>query len=98
MHGRLRTFAVMGVFVAAWPTGARAQEPRWQGTVATAPDQQAAVQQLDIRFRPYRPFHFYGNTVRRIYYRGNPLPTPTDIVESSQALFANQPPPPRPSF
>jgi len=28
-----------------------------------------AIHQIPIQFRPNRPGHFYGNTVRRIYYR-----------------------------
>ena len=30
--------------------------------------------------RPYRPFHFYGNTVRRRHYRGTAIPTPRDLI------------------
>ena len=29
-----------------------------------------AIKNTDILLRPNRPFHFYGNTVRRLYYRG----------------------------
>jgi hypothetical protein len=40
--------------------------------------------------RPNRPFHFYGNTVRRKYYRGSPLPRPADVVEGGEALITKR--------
>jgi hypothetical protein len=31
--------------------------------------------------------HFYGNMVRRYYYRGNPLPSPRDLNDAAHAFF-----------
>jgi len=63
------------------------EEPGWWGVVIADPYTQAQIDQTDILLRPYRPFHFYGNTVRRMFYRGNPLPTIQDVADSVQALF-----------
>lgn len=41
---------------------------------------------LPITERPYRPLHFYGNTVRRLHYRGQALPAPRDLTEGIRAL------------
>ncbi|WP_437226863.1 hypothetical protein SH661x_000050 [Planctomicrobium sp. SH661] len=43
----------------------------------------ALREQLDatpIELRPYRPFHFYGNTVRRVHYRGTPFPRFGEVI------------------
>ena len=46
------------------------------------------IRSMEIIHRPYRPFHFYGNTARRLYYRGRILPTGRDIVCGLAALAA----------
>lgn len=63
------------------------QEPGWCGVVFA---QGALKEQIDatpMELRPYRPFHFYGNTVRRLHYRGTALPTVLDIENGTRALF-----------
>jgi hypothetical protein len=51
-----------------------AQEPGWYPyTIARGSDREM-IRQTPLLLRPYRPLHFYGNTQRRMYYRGNPLP------------------------
>jgi hypothetical protein len=50
-------------------------------------EQQRLIDATPILERPYRPFHFYGNTVRRQYYRGTPLPAPRDFVDGAAALL-----------
>ncbi|SFI92038.1 hypothetical protein [Planctomicrobium piriforme] len=32
------------------------------------------IEATPMEDRPYRPFHFYGNTVRRVHYHGSALP------------------------
>jgi hypothetical protein len=39
-----------------------------------------------IHLRPYRPLHFYGNTVRRRHYRGSALPTRSDIIATFRGI------------
>jgi hypothetical protein len=38
-------------------------------TVIAVGTERAFISGMPIIERPYRPFHFYGNTVRRRYYR-----------------------------
>ena len=52
-------------FVAAQPSGSS------YPIIATGPQRQA-IKSTPILYRPNRPGHFYGNTVRRIHYRGGP--------------------------
>jgi len=63
------------------------EEPGWWGVVFADPVTQEAIDNTDIILRPYRPFHCYGNTVRRMYYRGNPFPTLRDVRSSFHALM-----------
>ncbi len=70
-----------------------ADEPGWVTRVIKSPSERAASQATPIVERPYRPLHFYGNTVRRQYYRQSPLPLPRDFVESTRGLI-----PPIPSI
>ena len=51
-------------------------EPGWSRAVIATGDQRATIKALPIEQRPYRPLHVYGNTVRRMHYRGPPLPAP----------------------
>jgi hypothetical protein len=39
-----------------------------------------------ILHRPYRPLHFYGNTVRRRHYRGRAIPRAGDLLRGSSLL------------
>jgi hypothetical protein len=63
-----------------------AQEPGWSGPVIAFGQQRAQIESTPIVSRNYRPFHFYGNTVRRRYYRGTVLPSPGDVLRGSGAL------------
>jgi hypothetical protein len=61
-------------------TNSRASEPGWINRVIAPPELRARLQATPIEQRPYRPLHFYGNTVRRIHYRGTPLPTVAETI------------------
>lgn len=65
---------------------ARGTEPGWTGSVIKRGADRAAMDALPITERPYRPLHFYGNTVRRLHYRGQALPAPRDLTEGIRAL------------
>ena len=58
-------------------------EPTWYPYVIARGDDRSRIETTPIEFRPYRPLHFYGNTVRRTYYRGTPLPLPTDVARGT---------------
>ncbi len=66
---------------------AGACEPGWSGEVILWGPKRQQMQSTHILRRPYRPFHVYGNTVRRMYYRGSPLPQPRDFVDGTAALL-----------
>ena len=63
-----------------------AQEPGWSGNVLAFGQQRARIEATPIIHRNYRPFHFYGNTVRRRYYHGTALPRPSEFVRGPAAL------------
>jgi len=50
-----------------------------RGPIIATGAERAAIESTPIEYRPYRPLHFYGNTVRRQYYRGSALPAPREI-------------------
>jgi hypothetical protein len=60
----------------AIPARGQTAEPGWDWRVIGSRDFREQIQSTPIELRPYRPFHFYGNTVRREYYRGTPMPAP----------------------
>ena len=66
---------------------ASAQEPDWQGVIVARGETRQQIESTDILLRPYRPLHFYGNTLRRQYYRGWPTPLPRDVVRGSWAFL-----------
>jgi hypothetical protein len=62
-------------------------EPKWQGNVIARGSERAKIESTPILERPYRPLHFYGNTVRRRHYRGTALPSAKDLTGASSALL-----------
>ena len=75
----------------AWPlapnAGQLSGEPGWTSRVFKIGEDRESTNSLPIIQRPYRPLHFYGNTVRRWYYRGNPLPLPADLIETGRRII-----------
>ncbi|MEZ6093342.1 MAG: hypothetical protein R3C03_03760 [Pirellulaceae bacterium] len=79
-----------GIFIffaaATNPNLASAQivgEPNWVPYIVGSQTFRSEIHQVPIVERPNRPFHFYGNTVRRDYYRGSPIPMPRDWVNTA---------------
>lgn len=66
---------------------AEAQEPGWSPIVIPTGEYREQIKSLPIEARPYRPLHFYGNTVRRNHYRGNPVVTPKDLRVTTRELI-----------
>ena len=54
-------------------------EPGWLPVVVAKEPLKSQIKATPIEMRQNRPLHFYGNTKRRIYYRGNPWPTANDF-------------------
>ena len=67
---------ILGMAMSVGVAGAHSQEPGWSLAVVPMSPQAQQIRQQDILDRPYRPGHVYGNTVRRMHYRGHPLPAP----------------------
>lgn len=59
---------------------ARGQEPGWMGVIVARGELKQEIKSMPMVDRPYRPFHFYGNTVRREYYHGTRLPAPRKVL------------------
>ena len=83
-------FVIAGLLFLA--TTADAQEPSWSGPVFARGHLREQIESTPISHRSYRPFHFYGNTIRRMHYRGTFLPSTRDIVEGGSVLFRSTPP------
>ena len=66
---------------------AAAQEPNWYPYVVARGQDRVVIQNTPMEYRPYRPFHFYGNTIRRTYYRGTAAPQPRDIIRMSTIVL-----------
>lgn len=60
-------------------TSCYAVEPGWANHVVKRGAEKELSQATPILLRPYRPLHFYGNTVRRRHYRGSARITLKDM-------------------
>ncbi len=87
-------FVLSTVFFACVATGscilttdASSAEPGWSPIVLPTGEYREQIKSMPIELRPYRPLHFYGNTIRRNYYRGNAAPMPRDIVTTATELI-----------
>lgn len=88
MQKNMKTFHALiagGLLLASGWVGqsvasANETEPTWSGSVIARGEERKQIRSLPIEERPYRPLHFYGNTVRRMHYRGTPLPTVPEVV------------------
>lgn len=67
-----------------------ADEPGWQGNVIARGAEREKIQNTPILERPYRPLHFYGNTVRRRHYRGTAVPAPRDVSGAAGAAVRSR--------
>ena len=75
---------VLGVLVVACAPVlvCSAAEPQWTSQVVKRGEDRAKTNSTDILHRPNRPLHFYGNTVRRVHYRGQARPTVRDMQKT----------------
>lgn len=65
-----------------------ANEPGWIPNIVAFGELREQIEATPIENRPYRPLHFYGNTVRRIHYHGSALPRLGDGAGSRQLRVA----------
>ena len=81
------TVLLCGVLSWTGDSGVFGREPSWYPyTIARGMDRDW-IRETPIELRPYRPFHFYGNTQRRRFYRGNPLPQARDYRDTFRSLI-----------
>ncbi len=74
-------FSVIGSNV-AFASKNHPSEPGWTHGVVLFGEERAKKDATPILQREYRPFHFYGNTVRRQYYRGTVRPSLSDGLQA----------------
>jgi hypothetical protein len=67
-----------------------AAEPGWTHGVVLFGEARKKKDATPILEREYRPFHFYGNTVRRQYYRGTPVPSIGDGLQAARATVVRR--------
>ncbi|HBJ34190.1 MAG TPA: hypothetical protein DDZ51_05380 [Planctomycetaceae bacterium] len=73
----IAVFGLATLFCAEESTG---QQPGWSPNIIATGQERDRIRATPIEQRPYRPMHLYGNTVRRLHYRGTPLPTIAETV------------------
>jgi hypothetical protein len=91
--GRMGNSVLAFAFVAMLSLVSRvssADEPGWQGNVIARGAEREKIQNTPILERPYRPLHFYGNTVRRRHYRGTAVPAPRDVAGVAGAAVGSR--------
>ena len=74
---------LVGLLLASSATGG---EPGWASQVVKPLSERAQLQQTPIIDRPYRPLHFYGNTVRRMHYHGRAVPSVREMGAGLRAF------------
>lgn len=62
-------------------------EPSWTYGIVRVGESRDSIKSMPITERPYRPLHVYGNTVRRMHYRGTAIPAPRDVVGAGAATI-----------
>jgi hypothetical protein len=84
-----RKVMITSVFAASFLCGAKSQsqEPGWTGRIVKIGIDKETSDATPILARPCRPLHFYGNTVHRAHYRGNPFVMPRDFVDATYAFI-----------
>lgn len=63
-------------------------EPGWFPAIFVFGVTRERIESTPIEQRPYRPLHFYGNTVRRMHYRGTPMPKAREVVALPVRILA----------
>ena len=69
---------------------AHGQEPGWTSGVIKVGNDRTQSRNTHILHRPYRPLHFYGNTVRRMHYKNRMLPSLQELRTTVQMLTPSE--------
>jgi hypothetical protein len=80
----LALLIVIGIW-AGW-SSATAQAASGRGPVIATGAQRQQIAATPILQRPYRPLHFYGNTVRRRHYSGRAVPASGDLTQGASSV------------
>jgi hypothetical protein len=67
-----------------------ADEPGRLNVIVARGEFREQIRATPILERPYRPFHFYGNAVRRAYYHGGNSAQVSNAVPSNAAAPTQQ--------
>lgn len=59
----------------------------WDPTVIAFGEKRRQIEQTPVLHRKNRPFHFYGNTVRRRHYQGRTLPSLNEFQQGMRVLI-----------
>ncbi len=71
-------------------SAASGNEPGWTHGVLLFGEEKAKKDATPILERNYRPLHFYGNTIRRQYYRGTAVPSVGDGLQAAKVVVTRQ--------
>jgi hypothetical protein len=80
-HAFVAVILVSGLVVST--ASAVGSETGWVPVIVARGELKQQIESTPIVERPNRPFHFYGNTVRRQYYRSQGATAPREFVQSS---------------
>ena len=80
LRSTLFSLTALAALTTLTPSPANSKEPGWSPVIIARGEYRERLQATPIEYRPYRPLHIYGNTVRRQYHRGTPLPLPQPVV------------------
>jgi len=68
------------------------QEPGWIPVVIARGALREQIDATPIEERPYRPLHFYGNTIRRRHYRGTSMPRFGEVLATPARIMTPRSP------
>jgi len=77
---KFRALILSILLAASFSSTSSASEPGWWGVIIANGEDRARIKASLIIDRPYRPLHFYGNTIRRRHFRGETLARPKDFL------------------
>lgn len=68
----------------------QAGETGWSARIIATGEFKEKIESTPIEMRPNRPLHFYGNTVRRRYYRALKTSSQKTVSNRSQAKSSDR--------
>ncbi|MCH1495913.1 MAG: hypothetical protein L7U72_11830 [Rubripirellula sp.] len=68
----------------------QASETGWSARIIATGEFKEKIESTPIEMRPNRPLHFYGNTVRRRYYRALKNSSQKTVSNRSQAKSSDR--------